>query len=555
MPIVDLTTNRKTTVTEVLPRLATLYKGAPRPEDGKRPGKDLTYFRVEFTPEYEHLAPLWRRMYGDQPEQFPHVYLTAPDVDTAFPTWMEEWSASALLRRCDGETQVLNYDPATGRSRPVNTPCLRKSGGCNCRRIGRLNLFLPHLCSEAGVIGWVTLSTHSVLDILNIYGYLSWITDGWRRSLMGIEFILGRAPRTVSFFDEEQQRRMKVKKSLVYLAASPDYVQRVILPRVTSGEMAAQPPALEAGSLPALPAGELDDGDVVEGNVEDEPGDPPESTPKNPPPAPPQQKPPAQGKNGGTAGNGQGKPTGNGKPPAPQSQKIDWRTGKGAALIARMRTLKLTQHPADKLAALLEEMGELVDLTMTADLLVRRMKAYKTGELKRPDPPPAPPDAEGHDEPPDIEDGEIVEDTPDEPPAAQMLDGMIPTVAQMRGREGPFTAALVRDFIAEQVAQITGGKPGWMKIVPTDHQKRELAQLFAEASAAKKAKDKEAERHTIIHWLIGKGGISELNLAEWQALMFWLEGETEGQIHPQAYLEYALVLESAKAEDSKDVPW
>jgi hypothetical protein len=87
-----------------------------------------------------------------------------------------------------------------------------------------------------------------------------------------------------------------------------------------------------------------------------------------------QRKPLAQGKNGGAAGNG--------KPPA--SPKTDWRTGQGAALVARMRALKLTQHPADKLVALLEEMGDLVDLKMTADLLVRRMKAYKTGELNVP---------------------------------------------------------------------------------------------------------------------------------------------------------------------------
>jgi hypothetical protein len=85
--------------------------------------------------------------------------------------------------------------------------------------------------------------------------------------------------------------------------------------------------------------------------------------------------------------------------------------------------------------------------------------------------------------------------------------------------------------------------------MPTDHQKRELAQLFTEASAAKKAKDKEAERHANISWLVGKDGISELNLAEWQALVFWLEGETEGQIHPQAYLEYALVLETAQDDE------
>lgn len=496
MPIINLTDGTESRgLTQALPRIATLRKGAQKSEQ-RWPGRDLEYFRVEFAPEYAYLAPIWSNLYGDQPREFQHVYLSAPAVQDAFPTWMEDWSATGLLRRCDGERQVLMYDPGSGSCKETNAPCVRESGGCNCRRVGRLPVFLPDLCAAAGVVGWIMVSTHSVHDILNVYNYLSWISAGGRRSLLGIEFVLGRAPRQVSYFDQKEGRRVKITKSLLYLTASPDYVSRVLIPAVISGEVSQH---------------QLDDLDAAmklleHSTTETEPaqlGDESEFV-----------------------------------PPASPVSAVDecadddldhvgtvWRTGRGAALIKQMRDQGLTRRDPEWLAALLEEMGGLVNTTMSPAELVQRMKDYKLNKLSALQ-----------------QAGQA---------AVQTLSGMPPTYQQMRSRTAPFAADVIRAFVLDRVAQLSRENPGWLNIAPSNAQKRLLANLFAEASLAKTNKERSDERHAMIGWLLGKRGVSELNSIEFQAIIDWI-GDEEGRIHAQAYLEYAFVLEVARTASDND---
>jgi hypothetical protein len=244
-----------------LPRIATLYKGAEKPEDGRRPGADLDYFRVEFEPQYEHLRPLWEELYGPKPTQFERVYLTAGTVEEAFSSWKEEWNASqTLLHRCDGEHQVQWYNADIHMQMRAKIACVSPANEhgivekpqCGCKSTGRLNMMLPEFIELTGAFGYVTVTTHSLNDILTVYRYLSDIQRMYS-TLTGIPFVFGRAKKEVSAPKTsktgERTGRIKVTKSLFFLHVSGEFAQQRLLP-VLSGAMSA--PALPA-PVPALP--------------------------------------------------------------------------------------------------------------------------------------------------------------------------------------------------------------------------------------------------------------------------------------------------------------
>lgn len=245
MPIQGLTTN--TQFGSGLPRIAKLYKGDEKPESGNRPGADLNYFRVEFEPQYEYIRPVWLRLYGEQPVEFAPVFLAATTVDEAFSNWKEEWNAAqTLLHRCDGETQVIHFDSTTQDY--IKTPTACAAPSCGCKAIGRLSLILPELVQETGLLGTVSVSTHSLNDILTVYRYLADIQRLRGGDLNGIPFIFGRAAREISAPKQvktkggyQRQGRIKVNKSLFYIYTAPNYTQERLLPMLATVMPAALP--------------------------------------------------------------------------------------------------------------------------------------------------------------------------------------------------------------------------------------------------------------------------------------------------------------------------
>lgn len=235
-----------------LPEIARLYKGDEKPEDGRRPGKDLTYFRVEFEPQYEELRPLFTELYGDEPTEFEPVFFAGATVDEVFATWKEEWTATALLHRCDGEYQVTHYSPQTGYYSRAKIECATISGdGCACKQTGRLALLLPALIDAAGILGTVSISTHSLNDILTVHRYLSTIQK-LHGTLAGVPFRFGRSKRELSApktnkAGERTGERMKISKSLFYIHVTADFTQDRLLPALAS-------------VIPALPAPVSDEG-------------------------------------------------------------------------------------------------------------------------------------------------------------------------------------------------------------------------------------------------------------------------------------------------------
>lgn len=254
MPIKGLTDNDGRNFGSGLPLIARMYKGDERPADGKRPGADLTYFRVEFEPQFEHLRELWTEMYGAEPTEFSGVFLAGATVDEAFSTWLEEWTATTLLHRCDGEHQVQWFDTRINAYSRAKVMCAKDStGGCKCQRIGRLNLIMPDFVEAAGVLGYIAVATHSINDIITIHRYLSDIERMYGR-LTGVPFVFGRAQKDVSTPKENGGRR-KVKKSLLYLHVTPEFTQEHLLPTIA----APRAPMIAApNDAPQLPAGAME---------------------------------------------------------------------------------------------------------------------------------------------------------------------------------------------------------------------------------------------------------------------------------------------------------
>lgn len=231
MPITGLT--NQTTFGSGLPRIATLYKGDEKPEAGNRPGKDLDYFRIEFEPEYELLCPVWTEMYGDTPDWLGNVFVAHETVDEAFGTWKEEWTATALLHRCDGENQVLSYDLSIGQYIKAKLPCAKT---CGCKPTGRLNLVFPDFIEATGALGYITITTHSINDILTIHRYLSDI-EKMHGKLTGVPFNFGRKPSEISVPKPKGKpgERMKVTRSLLYLHVTRNFTLHTLLPQLASG--------------------------------------------------------------------------------------------------------------------------------------------------------------------------------------------------------------------------------------------------------------------------------------------------------------------------------
>ena len=262
MPIKDLTYDQ----TGSLPVIARLYKGDPKP-DAFRPGKDLNHFRIKFEERYEEYRPLWEEMYGEQPDSFENVYLVGKTVEDAFPTWMEEWDAKAMLHRCDGETQVMWHNPSTLEYEHTHVIC---ANTCNCKRTGSLSLFFFDFFAATGVLGCVAFSTHSTNDILQLHRYLAFL-QGKGFALDSIPFEIGRSDKKISARIEDRDgnaKRMRVSKSLLWIHVEPEFMRDYVLPAMQRVD------ALPSGtpSPTVIPA-------IIENTTE---APPPEYTPSDP---------------------------------------------------------------------------------------------------------------------------------------------------------------------------------------------------------------------------------------------------------------------------------
>lgn len=209
MPIKGLTDQQAS-----FPRLGILRKGAPRPENGKRPGKDLDHFRFD-TDDLDALEA-FREHYGDEPRQV-KVFLPYANTEDNFPTWQEEWVAGGLVHRCDGETCVLwRTDDGTYSREPKPCPD-------GCSQVGKLKVIIPELRRLA----YVDVLTGSKWDIMELHGTLMALEMA-RGDLRGIPFVLRRRPRRISTPDGKGGR-VRREKWLLSIEPEQQWVERQLV--------------------------------------------------------------------------------------------------------------------------------------------------------------------------------------------------------------------------------------------------------------------------------------------------------------------------------------
>lgn len=259
MPIKGITTQD---TENRLPLLGRIYKGEAK-TDPRKPGKDLTYFRVEFSPEYEYLRPIFTQLYGEKPERFERVFLNGSNPDLAFSTWNEEHSASKMIRRCDNEQQVKWFDQQTGEYSTTPIPCIQQAKNpktehhCDCKFIGRLPIILPDLMAASGAIGYFLLSTHSIHDIRSLHGIITFIHSQLSTRgipLQSVPFTFGRVMREIEVPVKDkrsgQMTRAKVKKSMLFLQADRVFMSQLMagtsLPQIEPpDDDVIEPPQIE----------------------------------------------------------------------------------------------------------------------------------------------------------------------------------------------------------------------------------------------------------------------------------------------------------------------
>lgn len=260
------------------PRIGVLRKGAPRPEDGKRPGKDLEYFRFDSTDTAAVKA--FATAYGAEPQRI-NVYLPYVTVEGNFQAWREEWVAGGLKHRCDGETMTQylvdggHYGTAPAPCPYANGTAQRTTANPGCKPVGRLMVIIPELKRLA----YVQVQTTSIHDIIELQGNLE-AAYALRGNLRGIPFVLRRQARAISMPDQTGKRVRRIK-FLLYIEPSPDWVALQLqsmhfeaLPTVPSAAMLTSAATMLAlpdnGHIDTEDAGDLvEDGDFAEMDVED----------------------------------------------------------------------------------------------------------------------------------------------------------------------------------------------------------------------------------------------------------------------------------------------
>ena len=201
------------TVRPAFPRLGKLRKGGPKGE--RRPGEDLSYWR--FTSDTLAIQQAFAESYGAEPQEL-DVLLPYAAIEDNFSTWKEHWVAGGLQHRCDGEFCTIWLTPdGTYSNEP--RPC---PGGC--KEVGRLEVILPPLI-RAGFVGYVTLETHSINDIIAIQSALLATKEhrGYE-DMRGIGFVLRRVEETIST-PGSGGKRVRRKKWLVKLEPAAEWVR------------------------------------------------------------------------------------------------------------------------------------------------------------------------------------------------------------------------------------------------------------------------------------------------------------------------------------------
>lgn len=252
------------------PEIGQVRKGAPKPEDGKKPGADLKWFRVEFDERETVSAAAFLRQYGDKPTEI-DILLPFNSVEENFDAWREAYVAGALIHRCDGERIWYELDPRTGERVIVAGEPNRKCDGLlGCKPTGRLKVLVPQLQRLA----YLTVMTTSVHDIMNLSRQLEALLQ-INGKLAGVPLKLRRRPVMISTPSGSDGKRARREKWLLSIEADPAWVKAKLLAMkaaaLPGNGLGDEIPLLEAPHDPEDDERGPDWGEVDTGEIVDEP--------------------------------------------------------------------------------------------------------------------------------------------------------------------------------------------------------------------------------------------------------------------------------------------
>lgn len=219
------------------PEIGQIRKGAPKPEDGKKPGADLKWFRVTFDDQETEAGMIFARTYGEHPVEI-DVLLPFNTPAENFEAWREAYVAGGLTHRCDGEKVWYELDAQGHRAVVAGVPDKACDGSRQCKPVGRLKVLVPQLQRLA----FLTVLTSSVHDIMNLQRQLDALLQINGR-LAGVPLKLRRRPVMISTPSGSNGQRARREKWLLSIEADPSWVKAKLL-------------AMKAAALPGNGLGE-----------------------------------------------------------------------------------------------------------------------------------------------------------------------------------------------------------------------------------------------------------------------------------------------------------
>lgn len=237
MPIKGLTDRNLS-----FPEIGQIRKGAKKTDNA--PGKDLTYFRVEFDEREPEAAGAFLARYGAQPTEI-NIILPFNEIDRMWDAWLEAYTAGRMVARSDGEKYTYLVDTGTGailvkggidvktgqprpyiEGQPVGTWRNQKKNRDEpifCKPTGRLKVVIP----ELGRAAYLTVMTTSVHDIANLSAQLQAFQQVNGGRIAGIPLVLRRRPKSISSPNPDGTRARRVKWMLS-IEADPEWVKRML---------------------------------------------------------------------------------------------------------------------------------------------------------------------------------------------------------------------------------------------------------------------------------------------------------------------------------------
>ena len=247
------------------PEIGIIRKGAKKTQNA--PGRDLTYFRIEFDEREKEAEDLFRTVYGNEPTEL-NIILPFNEIERMWDAWYEAYTAGRMIARADGEKYIYRVNTTSGEimvknSKPI-TPFEEgevigtwknsntgKIENVVCKPVGRLKVMIRELPRMV----YMTVLTGSIHDIINLSSQLEALKYMNSGQLAGIPLILRRRPKKIST-PKADGSRARYEKWMLSIEADPEWVKPKIV-EITHL-------ALPGNGLALLPEGEQEPENIIE---------------------------------------------------------------------------------------------------------------------------------------------------------------------------------------------------------------------------------------------------------------------------------------------------